>query len=346
MAAVGGGAERDVGADLLAHVHPLQKYRARTIWRADIKNAEYNPRVISDQSRKKLRGGLEKLGLLQPLVWNGRSGTLVGGHQRLALLDKLAGGKPAYALQVAEVDLTFAEEVEANILLNNPETHGLFDLEKLDAALRTEGLRLEATGFDMADIMHVLGESPFALEHGVELQALAQAQRDVSGAIDAVTANLNAGRDREHFYIVVVFKDVEDSEKFMTTLGLEINTFQDGKRLHALLEPLYQQQRAEQTRIAEQSREAAAREITQMTEREAAMARDALVAIPIVDRELPELEQDEEHPVVGDEHDEENGTESAERTGEGSEEVGQEDEEKADEEPLTDVARAAAEEEV
>lgn len=261
--------------------HALQRFTMRTLRRSEIKNADYNPRVISDQARKKLKAGLESLGLLQPLVWNEKTGNLVGGHQRLSILDDLLGKgkkKVDYTLDVAAVQLTVAQEHEANILLNNPEAMGQWDVAKLDEALRTEGVRIEATGFDMADIYNVLGESPFALEHGEELQQLANAQRATTDALDAVTGQLRSKRDDSNFYIVVVFKDVDDSEKFMTTLGLEINTFQDGRRLHALLEPLYKAKQAEEERLAAEGRARIEAEL-------AAIGKDALVQKTALERD-------------------------------------------------------------
>jgi ParB-like chromosome segregation protein Spo0J len=207
----------------------------KTIARSAIKNADYNPRQISAQAKKKLRTGLEKLGLIQPLVWNQRTGNLVGGHQRLDILDKLAGGKTDYTLQCAVVDLTTAAEHEANILLNNPEAMGEWDLAKLDTALRVPGLRLEATGFDMADVFQVLGDSPFTQANADAVAALADAQRAVQESLDAITKALESGRDATDFYLCIVFKDDQDRLSFTEALGLDDNTFQDGNRLRELL---------------------------------------------------------------------------------------------------------------
>lgn len=66
--------------------------------------APANPRTISDDARRKLRDNLKRVGLLQPLVWNRRSGNLVSGHQRLSQMDDLMG-TANYHLTVAVVDL-------------------------------------------------------------------------------------------------------------------------------------------------------------------------------------------------------------------------------------------------
>jgi hypothetical protein len=67
----------------------LERYEMQTIRRSQIHGAEYNPRKIGDAERTRLRKGIKKAGLVQPLVWNRRTGTLVSGHQRLSIMDRL-----------------------------------------------------------------------------------------------------------------------------------------------------------------------------------------------------------------------------------------------------------------
>ena len=53
---------------------------------AAVTPAGYNPRrplKPSDPTYKKLKASIEAFGLVEPLVWNRRSGRLVGGHARL-----------------------------------------------------------------------------------------------------------------------------------------------------------------------------------------------------------------------------------------------------------------------
>ncbi len=128
--------------------------------RSELRGAPYNPRTITAKARKQLKAGLEALGLLHPLTWNKRTGNLVAGHQRLDLLDGLANGASDYKLTVAVVDLSPEEEIEANVLLNNPEAAGRYDLPKLGELLKTKGVRVAATGFSLQDVHRVLGEGP------------------------------------------------------------------------------------------------------------------------------------------------------------------------------------------
>ena len=86
-----------------------QKFTIATINRADIKNAEYNPRIMDKEAKKRLKAGLKKHGLVSTLTWNKRTGNLVGGHQRLEQLDALEKNKD-YSLDVCVIDVDEAEE--------------------------------------------------------------------------------------------------------------------------------------------------------------------------------------------------------------------------------------------
>jgi hypothetical protein len=88
-----------------AELHPSQKFVSARIHRKQIKNAPYNPRQIDDHARKKLKENIKKKGLLDALVWNKRTGNLVSGHQRISILDDIAG-TDKYLLDVSVVDLS------------------------------------------------------------------------------------------------------------------------------------------------------------------------------------------------------------------------------------------------
>ena len=58
--------------------------------RSAIHFADYNPRKLSDESRKTLKRGIKKFGIVGGIVVNKRAGlTVVSGHQRLAVMDEL-----------------------------------------------------------------------------------------------------------------------------------------------------------------------------------------------------------------------------------------------------------------
>lgn len=89
----------------------------------DINPAKYNPRHITDEELAGLRESLKKFGFVQPLIVNTRTGTLVGGHQRL----KASILEGYESVPVMEVDLSLAEEKALNVALNSPHIQGKFD---------------------------------------------------------------------------------------------------------------------------------------------------------------------------------------------------------------------------
>lgn len=87
--------------------------------------APYNPRTISPVALEGLRHSVERFGLVEPIVWNKRSGNVVGGHQRLKVLQGLGETET----QVVVVDLDDTEEKALNVALNNPAIAGDFTPE-------------------------------------------------------------------------------------------------------------------------------------------------------------------------------------------------------------------------
>ena len=111
--------------------------------------APYNPRrALSSKSPayRKLVASLTEFGLVEPLVWNERTGHVVGGHMRLRVLCELGTTE----VPVSVVRLTDAREKALNVVLNNHEAQGRYDPAKLEALLTgLEDLpEFELTGFD------------------------------------------------------------------------------------------------------------------------------------------------------------------------------------------------------
>lgn len=81
----------------------------------DLKPAPYNPRTISDAALAGLTASMKRFGVVEPIIWNRRTGFVVGGHQRLAVLRN----EGVERVQVVAVDLEEKEERQLNIALNN-----------------------------------------------------------------------------------------------------------------------------------------------------------------------------------------------------------------------------------
>jgi len=109
---------------------------------ADLDPAPYNPRAISPEALSGLQASVERFGLVEPVVWNKSTGHVVGGHQRLKVLQALGETET----QVVVVDLPEADEKALNVALNSPAIAGEFTPEL--PALIAE---IEAALPDLAD---------------------------------------------------------------------------------------------------------------------------------------------------------------------------------------------------
>lgn len=216
----------------------FENYKMVVVHRRKLKNAPYNPRKISGEAKKRLKKNLVKVGLVAPLTWNRRTGNLVGGHQRIAVLDALEGSED-YSLRVAAVDMDEETEMEQNIFLNNTNAQGDFDFEKLGEMFKM-GADFEASGFDMGEIHALFGSNP-AIAKPEDLEKLSARMKkieDVRENIDELRKSKGNGignRTDVNFYTVVVFRDDPTREKFYAALGLPDNRYVDGRRLWALI---------------------------------------------------------------------------------------------------------------
>jgi len=147
---------------------------------AELQLAPYNPRVISGETLDSLAASISRFGLVEPVVWNRRTGHVVGGHQRL----KVLSAQGVEETDVVVVDLSPEEEKTLNLALNRIE--GDWDLPKLAVVLEELKLAdadLSLTGFGEEEIGEIFAE---AKRHEFSdreetfdaAQALAEAEQD------------------------------------------------------------------------------------------------------------------------------------------------------------------------
>ena len=101
---------------------------------SDLHPAEYNPRQITEEAFAGLGQSISRFGMLVHIVWNRRSGNIVGGHQRYKHLCETGETET----DVVVVDLDNDEEVALNITLNNPHIRGNFSKEVMEQLRITE----------------------------------------------------------------------------------------------------------------------------------------------------------------------------------------------------------------
>ena len=83
----------------------------------ELKAAEYNPRKDlrpGDAEYEKLKRSIQEFGYVEPVIWNKRTGTVVGGHQRLKVMKDLGYEE----VDCVVVDLDEKKEKALNIALN------------------------------------------------------------------------------------------------------------------------------------------------------------------------------------------------------------------------------------
>jgi len=93
----------------------------------DLNEFDGNPRKIADAALTGLKESISRFGLVEPIVWNKRTGNIVGGHQRRKILIERGESET----DVVVVDLPEAEEIALNITLNNSEIEGDWDTSHL-----------------------------------------------------------------------------------------------------------------------------------------------------------------------------------------------------------------------
>jgi DNA modification methylase len=114
--------------------------------------AKYNPRKdlqSGDPEYEKLLRSVEEFGYVEPLIWNERTGNIVGGHQRFKVLKQLGYTE----IDCVVVDLDEQREKALNIALNK--ISGEFDIPKLTELLQDldhSGFALDLTGFESPEI--------------------------------------------------------------------------------------------------------------------------------------------------------------------------------------------------
>lgn len=122
-----------------------------------INPAPYNPRIDlkpGDPIYERLKESMSTLGYVDPVVWNSRTGNLVGGHQRYKIL--LAQGLSE--IEASVVDLSLEQEKALNLALNK--IQGEWDKDKLavllDELTKLPDFNVNLTGFEMPEISNIL----------------------------------------------------------------------------------------------------------------------------------------------------------------------------------------------
>ena len=188
----------------------------------ELRPAPYNPRKITEAKLQLLGRAMREFGDLSGIVFNRKTGNLVGGHQRVKHLDpsweviKTELDKPDAVGTVAvghietpfgrwsyrEVDWGENTEKAANVAAN--QHGGEFDIPKLKELLTeldTGEFPIALTGFEEAELENLITQSA-ETEKGGEVKFAQEL-------------------GEENNYIVLVFKTTTDWLQALTLLDLE-----------------------------------------------------------------------------------------------------------------------------
>lgn len=123
---------------------------------SELNPALYNPRKRlrpGDSEYQKLKRSIEEFGMVDPIVWNERTGNIVGGHQRYTVLHDMG----VEETEVSVVDMDEVQEKALNVALNKVD--GEWEKAKLETVLEElskEDFDLTLTGFDADEIEKML----------------------------------------------------------------------------------------------------------------------------------------------------------------------------------------------
>ncbi|WP_412094834.1 ParB N-terminal domain-containing protein [Bacillus atrophaeus] len=180
-----------------------------------INPAPYNPRIDlqpGDPEYDALKKSIEQFGYIDPLIWNEKTGNLVGGHQRYKILME----ESPKEITVSVVSLDESKEKALNIALNK--ISGNWDEEKLEkvlSELKEANFEMSFTGFSDEEYKELLANLP----SDTEIDTVEEDDFDVKEALDKITEpetkygdKLQLGR---HILVCGDATKLEDVKKLM-----------------------------------------------------------------------------------------------------------------------------------
>ena len=208
-----------------------------------IEPADYNPRTITEEARKKLRNSIETFGLVEPIIINTKNNRIVSGHQRYDILldmlmesdnlaerefDYLVKDDYGYIFDFNQLQIKNEDYEKAlNIVLNNTNLMGDYNYQKLGTLLEElefNGFNLEFTGFDSLELSFYTDDeidftNPF--EYDDEEDEELEDYVDVEGE-----------RTNEQYVVSVSFRTKERANEFLEFLDAPYQLTQRGVGIH------------------------------------------------------------------------------------------------------------------
>lgn len=191
----------------------LKKFFSSTIVevkRSEIHPADYNPRKIDEQGKRMLKRSMKQFGVVGGIIVNSQTGnTIVGGHQKVAILDEMYKYPDNdYSLRVEMISVDRKTEKTLNIALNNGNISGTWDYDAL--ARLVPDIDYKDAGLTDADL-NMIG-CDFLLQTEEE-NSLAGALEEMMQPVTEQKEAEKAARQLERAEKVAHMKDVKQQVK-------------------------------------------------------------------------------------------------------------------------------------
>ena len=191
----------------------LKKFFSSTIVevkRSEIHPADYNPRKIDEQGKRMLKRSMKQFGVVGGIIVNSQTGnTIVGGHQKVAILDEMYKYPDNdYFLRVEMISVDRKTEKTLNIALNNGNISGQWDYDAL--ARLVPDIDYKDAGLTDADL-NMIG-CDFLLQTEEE-NSLADALEEMMQPVTERKEAEKAARQLERAEKVAHMKDVKQQVK-------------------------------------------------------------------------------------------------------------------------------------
>lgn len=191
----------------------LKKFFSSTIVevkRSEIHPADYNPRKIDEQGKRMLKRSMKQFGVVGGIIVNSQTGnTIVGGHQKVAILDEMYKYPDNdYSLRVEMISVDRKTEKTLNIALNNGNISGQWDYDAL--ARLVPDIDYQDAGLTAADL-NMIG-CDFLLQTEEE-NSIAEALEDMMAPVTEQKEAEKAAKQIERAEKVAHMKEVKQQVK-------------------------------------------------------------------------------------------------------------------------------------
>lgn len=191
----------------------LKKFFSSTIVevkRSEIHPADYNPRKIDEQGKRMLKRSMKQFGVVGGIIVNSQTGnTIVGGHQKVAILDEMYKYPDNdYSLRVEMISVDRKTEKTLNIALNNGNISGQWDFDAL--ARLVPDIDYQDAGLTAADL-NIIG-CDFLLQTEEE-NSIADALEDMMAPVTEQKEAEKAAKQMERAAKVAHMKEVKQQVK-------------------------------------------------------------------------------------------------------------------------------------